>query len=291
MSYEVRVHPSAGAFLERAEGWLLRHEDRNNLVLSLAYGRAALSSEDSSELSDRLGASLFGTIEHTGEVVGCVIRTPPHKVLVTEMPVAAAPVLAGTLAVAYRRIPAVLGPAATAEAVAAEWVRLRGGGWAPGMEQRIHRLDEVVSPPHVDGAMRLARPDDLELGVEWGEGFARDAGVQFATSRETVAVWIAREALHFWEVDAVPVSIAVAQGRTPRGIRIGYVYTPPEHRQNGYASALVASLSRKMLDGGVAFCVLYTDVANPTSNAIYRRVGYEPLEDVRDVNVVSQEEL
>ena len=75
------------------------------------------------------------------------------------------------------------------------------------------------------------------------------------------------------------VSIAGWGGATPNGIRIGPVYTPPELRRHGYATALTADLSQSLLDGrlfdgGRRFCFLYTDLANPTSNAIYERIGY-----------------
>lgn len=305
--YQVRVHASARAFLDRAEAWLLRREDRHNLVLSLAYARVerevrirTLGPDDDATTrrnaergatADESRPPFYATVQDGEELVGCALRTPPHKVLVTEMPLEATPVLAAGLAVAFERIPAVLGPAPVAEEVAAAWVRARGGGWRPGMEQGVYRLDEVKAPIGIPGAMRAAHAEDLALAVKWGEGFARDAGVQFATNREAVTRWIDREALHLWEVDGVPVSIAVAQGRTPRGIRIGYVYTPPEQRNRGYASALVAALSRKMLDSGVGFCVLYTDLANPTSNAIYRRVGYELIQKVRDFDLVAEDRL
>jgi hypothetical protein len=82
-----------------------------------------------------------------------------------------------------------------------------------------------------------------------------------------------------WE-DGEPVSLAAAGGPTPNGIRIGPVYTPPELRGRGYASALVAELTRVQLEGGRRFCFLFTDLANPTSNRIYQRVGYEPVTDV-----------
>ena len=153
------------------------------------------------------------------------------------------------------------------------------------MPQRIYRLDAVTPPEATTGAMRTARSDEVELAVAWGRGFAEDAGTAFATSRETVEAWVSRGELFVWEVEGEPRSIAVAQGRTPRGVRIGYVYTPPEHRRRGYATALVARLSQRVLDEGRAFCVLYTDRTNPTSNAIYRRVGYEPVQDVRDFDL------
>jgi uncharacterized protein len=78
------------------------------------------------------------------------------------------------------------------------------------------------------------------------------------------------------------VCMAVAHGRTPRGARIGYVYTPPERRRRGYAGACVAALSQQLLDSGLDFCVLYADLSNPTTNALYQSMGYRALTDVRD---------
>ena len=76
--------------------------------------------------------------------------------------------------------------------------------------------------------------------------------------------------------DADPiVSIAgKASGDTPAGQRIGWVYTPPSLRGRGYDTSVVASLSRQILGEGKDFCFLFTDVHNPTSNAIYERLGY-----------------
>lgn len=270
----VDVHATAHAFLARAESWLMAREDRHNLMLGLVGG-------DHDE-------AWYATVDRHGELQGCVMRTPPHKVLVTDLPADTAPAVAGAMAEEWNVVPAILGPAPTAEAIAAQWVAIRGGSWWAGMEQRIYRLDEVTAPDGVPGSLRKARADELDLAVSWGEGFARDAGVAFA-ARGSVKRWITREALHVWEVDGLPVSIAVAHGRTRHGVRIGYVYTPPRHRGRGFASACVAALSQKELDGGTHFCVLYTDLANPRSNAIYQRVGYVPIADVRDVNLVPAE--
>ena len=60
---------------------------------------------------------------------------------------------------------------------------------------------------------------------------------------------------------------------------IGGVYTPPDCRNRGYASACVAELSRRLLDEGRAFCCLYTDASNPTSNSIYQKIGYKLVAD------------
>ena len=278
MTYELVRHAGPGDFLQRAESWLLVSEAEHNLHLSLAYVRRDAGAT---------GADvLFGTVEQDGDLVGCVIRTPPHKLLITSMPPEAAPDIVGPVAELYDEIPAVLGPADSAVAVASAWTALKGGGWETGMQQRIYRLDQVEPVRPVPGAMRLATMDDLELLTDWGTGFARDAGHAFLLAREQVNRMIERQDLHIWQ-DESPASMAVAQGATPNGCRIGYVYTPPELRGRGYASALVARLSQRMLDSGMTFCVLYTDLGNPTPNAIYQRIGYNAICDVRDIDIVS----
>lgn len=278
MTYELVRHAGPGDFLQRAESWLLASEAEHNLHLSLAYARRDAGAT---------GADvLFGTVEQDGDLVGCVIRTPPHKLLITSMPPEAAPDIVGPVAELYDEIPAVLGPADSAVAVTSAWTALKGGGWETGMQQRIYRLDQVEPVRPVPGAMRLATMDDLELLTDWGTGFARDAGHAFLLAREQVNRMIERQDLHIWQ-DESPASMAVAQGATPNGCRVGYVYTPPELRGRGYASALVARLSQRMLDSGMTFCVLYTDLGNPTPNAIYQRIGYNAICDVRDIDIVS----
>ncbi len=91
-------------------------------------------------------------------------------------------------------------------------------------------------------------------------------------------------------VDGKPVSMAVAMAPSATGIRINLVYTPPAMRRRGYAAACVAALSQLQLDAGRAFCSLYTDLANPTSNSVYRRIGYRPVSDVVDLDFLSPEE-
>ena len=89
--------------------------------------------------------------------------------------------------------------------------------------------------------------------------------------------------LWLWEHEHEVVSLAGYRSTSPNGARVGPVYTPPERRGRGYASALVAALSQQQLDEGRAYCVLYTDLGNATSNSIYQNVGYEFIEEVVDV--------
>jgi predicted GNAT family acetyltransferase len=74
--------------------------------------------------------------------------------------------------------------------------------------------------------------------------------------------------------------MAAHTGPTPNGVRVGAVYTPPELRGRGYASACTAAVTQRLLADGRRFCFLFTDLSNPTSNSIYQKIGYRPVCDV-----------
>ena len=278
---ELRIlrHPDPRSFLDRADPWLLLREAEHNLVLGLA--------DSLSESTSGYGSPLyFATVERGGGVVGCAFRTPPYKLGLTRMPLEAAPLLARDLAEVYETLPAVLGPGDEARAVADSWAGMKGVRAVPGMRQRIHRLDRVRFPsPVAPGDMRLASGADIPLLVPWLESFLRATGLRKADPEAAVRRLVDDGLMAVW-VHGHPVSMAAFHARTRNAVRIGYVYTPVEHRRKGYASALVAHLSSHILDSGFRHCVLYTDLANPTSNRIYRAVGYRPVQDVMDVNFV-----
>jgi predicted GNAT family acetyltransferase len=113
----------------------------------------------------------------------------------------------------------------------------------------------------------------------FNEEIGEDPGDVDTRARQRVA----DECIHLWRDGGQFVSIAAAVGRTPSGIRIGLVYTPPPLRRRGYAGALVAALSQKLLDSGRRFCFLFTDMTNPTSNKIYQQIGYQKICEQRQV--------
>lgn len=277
-------HDGPRAFLERAEAWLLKREAENNLPLgivgSLARG------------ADRYGSPLyFATVEQDDDVRGCAFRTPPYKLGLTRMPVGAIPLLAGDVAEMYDSIPAALGPNRVVRAFGEAWAALRGVKTADGARQRIHVLQDVIEPPAMPpGAMRPATSADIPLVTGWLEAFSRETRLPEPGDPRTRARHLTGgdggdSLLALWE-DGAPVSMAGFPARSRHGVRIGYVYTPPRHRRSGYATALVSHVSRQVLESGFSHCVLYTDLANPTSNSIYRRLGYRPLLDVMDVDFV-----
>ena len=276
-------HSGPRAFLERAEPWLLRREAENNLALGVAGSLVGVRPP-----SAPASPTYFATSEREGEVVGCAFRTPPYKLGLTRMPLDAVPLLARNVAKVYGELPAVLGPDTVARAFGDAWGQLKGVEVTPGARQRIHILERVVPPSRVaPGRMRRAGPADVPLVTRWLGSFVRESGLwdpgnPTARARRLCGVDGGNRLLALW-VDEEPVSMAGFPAHTRHGVRIGYVYTPEARRRRGYATTLVAELSSHALDLGFSHCVLYTDLANRTSNRIYHSVGYRALQDVMDV--------
>jgi hypothetical protein len=258
----------AGAFFAHVSPFLARREAEHNLLLGF---RSTLERDPHAYGPDDpyLAAAKAGD-----EVVGVAVRTPPHTLVLSlmEMPVVEA--FAASLRDA--RLPGVSGPAD----VAASFVERLGAPAARTMASRIYEASEVVAPRPVRGRMRDTGADDRGLLVAWYGAFLSEVGGPAADAPASVDRRLAEDegAFVVWE-DEAPVSFLGYGSPTPNGMRVGPVYTPPELRGRGYASALTAAATQLVLDGGRRFCFLYTDLANPTSNSIYRRIGYRPMSD------------
>lgn len=181
--------------------------------------------------------------------------------------------------------PGVVARADLASAWAGQWALKRGCRAEVAVFQRIYRLSQVIPPRPVPGRLRPAGPQDVDKLGEWIEGFEREALAHELSPPEVIrsgAVRRARSGMtYFWEVEGEPVSMAALARPSRRAICVNLVYTPPRWRGRGYASAVVAQVSQLGLNQGFEFCTLYTDLANPTSNSIYARLGYEPVCDSR----------
>ena len=151
------------------------------------------------------------------------------------------------------------------------------------MATRIFQLDADAPAPAVAGALRPATEADLDLLTRWLSAFTRDIGERDerdeAGARAGVSRTIAAEACTCGRWRGRAGLDGQRHRGPPSGIRINMVYTPPELRRRGCASACVGALSQAMLDAGRRFCFLYTDLANPTSNHIYQELGYRPVAD------------
>jgi len=230
---------------------------------------------------------LFAVVlgEDDDRVVAAALRTPPYNLVLSLVEDLAA-VDALVEALAGEALPGVSGPRDEAARFAERWSARSGRQATRVMAERIYRLSAVREPRPAPGLMRPAERADRPLLLAWIEAFFLEAVGESTDPGDSVDRWLAGEGrtLFLWEDGDVRVSLCGVGGETPHGIRVGPVYTPPEHRGRGYASNLVAGVSQAQLDAGRRFVTLFTDLANPTSNKIYIDVGYEPVVDVDRIN-------
>lgn len=222
---------------------------------------------------------VWAAVVDSDVVVGVAMRTPPHPLILSRMPHAAA----AELAVALAKLGPLLGvngETAAATAFAAAWADCAGS--VVDVSMRLYRLD-VLSTPHASGSARLAVAGDAELILGWVMAFHVEAAPNHPTDHvaDLVQHRLSAGQLWFW-VNAEPVSLAGLSAPANGVSRIGPVYTPPAFRRNGYGAAVTAHASQAALDAGAHHVVLYTDLANPTSNAIYQAIGYVPDHDFEE---------
>ncbi len=284
----VRTYADVRAFLARSEPWLLRAEQRYGLLLGIAYqvlGGGHRYRQPIYWATIEEDPSDAGTRPDHASLIGCAFRTPPHQVGVTALPAAAIEPLVASLRETYLNLPGVAGPEPTATAFADAWTARFGGQWWLEQRQRLHSLTRVTFPSAgAAGTLRPALPADAPVARAWMAGFIRDTRAR-QVGADAAERLIEERRLHIW-VDGEPRCMLSAVRDTPNTAGIGAVYTPPPFRNRGYAGAAVATLSRQLLDSGRRSCFLYTDVANPVSNSLYARVGYEPIDDVVEIKIL-----
>jgi predicted GNAT family acetyltransferase len=270
-------YASADDFLAAAGDWLAAREAEHNLILGIS---GSLRRDPDQYESD----PYFAVVTDASGVRAAAMRTPPHNLILSEVEdVRALALLADDLAGEPEFLPGVTGPPEAAVGFADRWAATEGGTWRVEIEERIYQLSGVIDPRPTSGAMRLADPGrDADLVQQWVYDFTVEAlgEADAARLRRMSGDWTASgRRFWLWEDESRPVALAGTGGETPRGIRIGPVYTPPRFRGRGYASNLTAEVSRRMLVEGRRFCFLYTNLANATANHIYQEIGYRPVTD------------
>lgn len=284
--FKLTKYRNAAQYNERVHSFLIEDEAANNLPLGLL---------NTMKISDKYKDPLLLLVENgEGSVVGSFIMTPPHY-------------LVSTLNVEKKDIPQIVEqlkrfceesnitfPGFIAEKEIAlqlthAWCNETGSSFHVRMNQRVYQLNEVIDIPLSDGKMVPISKEHEALLADWLIGFVKDTGENPLTDEE--AILRSRDMIenekyvYLWEVDGKPVSMARGARRTDHGITVNFVYTPKEFRKMGYASSVVAELSRLLLKDH-AFCSLYTDLDNPTSNKIYMEIGYKPVCDSMMITVI-----
>ena len=225
---------------------------------------------------------VFGTLATDGEVAAVFFRTPPYWINLTSLTEEQADALAVRLASAGHRLPGVSADRDTAAAFAEAWQRHTGAEHSLGRSQRLYRLEQLTVPePVPEGAARIAGPADRAQLVRWFHEFGESIG---ESKLQDGGAWadarIAHGGAAFWETpDGTPVSMAAVTPEVAGQVRVTTVYTPAPLRGRGYAGAVTAEVSRTARASGAREVLLFTDLANPTSNGLYQRIGYRPVAD------------
>jgi uncharacterized protein len=258
-------------FWQRTQNYLLQYEAEHNALLGVLHTLL--------HYPERYPEPPYLTlVQSNDQILAIAIRTPPNSLLLSKVQdLNALNLIAQDLQ--HEQLPGVEGLVAETEAFVQIWQTLTAQSYQRGVESRIYQLNQVEPVTMVKGHLRLATPGDRPLLLKWVAAF--NAEIDFVSDREIerrVEVELKRQSTYLWE-DGVPVSMVGGRLFSSTAARIAPVYTPPEHRRKGYATAGVAALSQKLLEQGCKRCFLFTDLANSTSNAIYQKIGYRPVCD------------
>ncbi|WP_404456039.1 GNAT family N-acetyltransferase [Virgibacillus necropolis] len=261
----------AEKYSDLVEPLLLKKEACNNLMLGLlnriAEGRSVYKDV------------FLGYVEEDGEVIFAFMQTPPNNWIfpdVDSIEEGVPKAIAGFLRDNNLGVPGILGPETLVKPFVEEWERLNDVLSSVHMKQLIYQLDEVNSVPQTDGDLVEAHANDYQLISEWLVQFGRK--VNEATTKgdaENLATqFLNNRSAYFWKVNGKPVSMINRSRSTKNGATVNAVFTPDEHKRKGYATSSVAAFTSKLLRDGANFCSLYTDADYPTSNRIYKKIGY-----------------
>lgn len=272
---DVTKFDSAQEYYRKVESYLLKDEATHCLLIGLS--RALCNSQ-----SKHINFPYLVTVEHDGLITATAIRTSSQRKLVLSKStdLKAIKLIAEDAATLKNKyLPGVIGLKSEATTFARTWQSLTGKNFELTFAMCVHQLQTVKSVSKAPGKLRLATQSDRNLLRKWIEAFEAEA-LGDSEPKSDSQVWfeknLQQKSLYVWQ-DKVPVSMTPFGGATPNGVKVNAVYTPPEYRGRGYATSCVASLSKKLLNQGYKYCFLFTDLANPTPNYIYRKIGYQPV--------------
>jgi predicted GNAT family acetyltransferase len=263
------------AFCDHAEPFLQQNEVAHNLLLRIC--------QQMREENSRLKPSYLATVDVGEQIVAVAIRTPPFPLVLSMVEeIGAIVLLAEDIKNADPEVSGVNAAQAEADLFAEVWHKLTGHSYHLHMALRVHQLTQVQAVSWANGALRLAEERDRQLLANWFIDFEQEALSETRTP-ENAWDWVGRQigyrSIYLWENGDRPVSAACGYGASLNVGVVNFVYTPPEFRKHGYATACVAAVSQKLINAGYSYCALFTDLANPTSNKIYRAIGYQPVCD------------
>ena len=254
--------------LSRAKVFLSSQPVLNNFVLTILHARVAQGDPG------RYWIAVQGD-----DTYGVVLQSPlTFPATLTPMKPSAAMALAEVIADAGVALPGISGEAATTAKFAGQWSERSKSSATPFQQNRLYELLEIGEVPDGEGNLRHAGEKDRSILNLWTRAFQHDIGEPADDTELRVDQGLAAGQLWLWDRSGEAVSMAATKEAVHGVVRVSNVYTPPEHRNHGYAEACVHALSRQLTAAGYR-CILYTDLGNPTSNSIYRRIGYRAVSE------------
>lgn len=273
---EFTVYHDAHQFESKIERFLLEREDTYSLFLGILQAIK----------NGRYENPFMATITEDEEVLALMQMTPPHPmnlIVVVESRIEEiVNFLIKNILEMNIDFHSIISLKSTAYKVAEKWQEKTGSSHCLVMDQGLYRLDHINETlEDSPGTWRYANKDDAPLIEKWFNLFESDTGMSITPIDEVkkrVATFLEGREVFLWEVNGNVVSMMKKSRPTKHGITVSHVFTPKEERKKGYARTLVAVASQELLKD-FDFCVLYTDMMNPTSNKIYQEIGYKKIAD------------
>jgi RimJ/RimL family protein N-acetyltransferase len=294
MSVVLEFLDDAGAFLA-ATGELLASRPVESTVVATVASRMSAEARTGGAPTADFPVWWVVARDADGRVVGAGMRTAPfapHPPYLLAMPDEAARLLARALHERGEHVSAINGALPAVEVVAGELAGLSGRRALVGERMRLHEVREVAPPAAPECRLVRADPADADLVLTWFNAFSMDAAEQAGQvdphpgpieTRESTLLRIEDGEVWLWQDrSGTPVHVTAFNPPSFGVARVGPVYTPRDKRGHGYAAAAVAAVSARLLADGHRVC-LFTDQANPVSNALYERLGYRPVVDMANM--------
>lgn len=284
----LQVYKNAFDFLDKIQTYLLEDEAGNNLILGIALGLKQ------QQLSNQR-VPYFATVERDDRLTMAVLMTPPSSLVLFspyQPDEKACEIIAQDLLSGGWHVRGGIGIPALSKTFAETWQRLTGMDINPYSQSNLYKLEEVIWPnPMPSGTLCPTTLQDIPLIEDWLYKFQKESLRldDHQEMRYTTEDVLASHSLHVWVDGGRPVAMAAGRRSTPNGISIAMVYTPPEFRKKGYASACVASLCQYYLDSGKSFCSLFADAGNPTANQVYSQIGFQKINETIDYHFITNQ--
>ncbi len=266
MELKVLFSEDPAFVLRKADRFLSSEPVLHNLILSILHARVAEGDP---------GRYWIAVQEE--EAVGVVVQSPlEYPATLTPMEPRAVLAIVDAIAESGVTLAGVNGEAATAASFAGQWSERCKSAATPFQGMRLYELLELGEVPRAVGHLRRAGPNDRSLMILWTRAFQDEIGESANDTERRVDRALAAGQIWLWDQNGETTSMTVGREPAQGVVRLSGVYTPPEKRKQGYAAACVYALSKRLRDRGYR-CILYTDLGNPTSNSIYRRIGYQAV--------------